>query len=34
MEKNEKECKRPFAAGSVRDNLIDWAGKLKALGEV
>jgi len=34
MEKNDKECKRPFAAGSVRDNLIDWAGKLKALGEV
>ena len=34
MASEEKEKKRPFLGERVTDNLADWAGKLKALGEV
>lgn len=34
MEREEIEKKRPFMGEKITDDLIDWAGKLKALGEV
>jgi len=34
MRAEDKEWKRPFTSGSVVDGLIDWATKIKTLGEV
>jgi hypothetical protein len=34
MEKKQEEPKRYFTSGDIRDDLIDWASKLKTLGEV
>jgi hypothetical protein len=34
MRRDDTEWERPYTSGDVVDDIIDWAGKLKVLGEV